>query len=130
MDREPIDYANSARQLDEIIQGAARRQGAEAGPDTRDAARQSPMLEAFMHELARCCNEVIVPPNGQADLGAILIGYRFKKVLEQHGLVIAPMEPTEEMERSWKQGWFRRFRNRYQAAMGEPWEADGPLGRK
>src|SRR5690242_11001787 len=101
----PDEYQESARRLEGIIRGAVRPVGAEQGPAERDAARNSPMLEAVMQELARCCSEVIAPPSGGADLGAILIGYQFKKVLAEHGLVVAPSEPTSGMEQSWKRGW-------------------------
>jgi hypothetical protein len=118
----PDDFANSARQLEGILQGAVRRHGAEA--ETRDAARHADNLDLVMHELARCANDVVVPPKGQADLGAILIGYRFKGILEQYNLALVPMEPTVEMQMAWTRGWFRSFRDRYRAALKEVWEAE------
>jgi hypothetical protein len=78
----------------------------------------------MMRELARCAADVIVAPKGQADLGAILIGYQFKSILEQNRLALVPLEPTREMRREWSRGWFRSFRDRYRAAIKVVWEAE------
>jgi hypothetical protein len=122
MGRTPDDFANSAQQLEAVLQGAVRRHGTEAA--TRDAARHAENLEPVMRELARCANDVIVSPKGQADLGAILIGYQFKAILAQYQLALVPMEPTAAMQREWTRGWFRSFRHRYRAAIKEVWEAE------
>jgi hypothetical protein len=120
----PDDFAKSARQLEGILHGAVRRYETDTEEETRNAARRAENLEPIMHELARCAADVIVPPKGQADLGAILIGYQFKSILEQNKLALVPLEPTPEMRREWTRGWFRRFRDRYRAAIKEAWEAE------
>jgi hypothetical protein len=117
----PEDYAMSARQLGSIIDGAVSRHLSEADDTTRNAARIKEDLVPVMRELARCCNEVIVPPTDRADLGAILVGYQFKAILEQYELVLVPSQPTVEMRAAWSGGWFRNFRDRYRAAIKAAW---------
>jgi hypothetical protein len=117
----PEDYAASASQLGSIIDGAVSRHLSEAEDTTRNAARVAEDLVPVMRELARCCHEVIVPPTDRGDLGAILIGYQFKAILEQYELALVPSQPTAEMRAAWSSGWFRSFRDRYRATMKAAW---------
>lgn len=91
----------------------------------RNAARNEATLNPAMEELARCCSEVIVhSPPGGADLGAILIAYQLKGILEKYGLCLVPQNPSPAIKHAWKVGWFRSFQDRYQAAMREAWKGE------
>jgi hypothetical protein len=87
-------------------------------------------MEAAMFELALCCRDLVVRrPHEGADLGAILIGYKFKGILEKQGLAIVPVVPTQQMQVAWKKGWLRSFYERYSAMLLATWRDNPPNQR-
>ncbi|WLA53188.1 hypothetical protein [Bradyrhizobium diazoefficiens] len=110
----PEQYAESARQLGDIIDEAVGRHN--------DEQRREFATPAAMHALAGCCREVIVqrPANGP-DLGAILISHQFKEILGNAGMVVMPLEPNDKVRGAFKKGWFRSFTERYRAAVKAVW---------
>jgi hypothetical protein len=128
-DLTPEDYAQSASQLQSVIDAAVTRH--QSDTTDRNAARLAKNLEPVMSELARCCNEVIVPPLGQADLGAILIAYQFKTILEKHKLALVPIQPTPAMQSAWSVGLFRSLQNRYREVLKASWSDESyPTSKK
>src|SRR5262245_52978465 len=119
----PSDYAESAKALGHISRNRLAREGSDRAKAMLERGDQEG-LEAAMIVLAECCRDLIVqsPPNG-ADLGAILIGHMFKKVLEDYGLAVVPKTATPVMQAAWKQGWFRGFSERYASALRSAWES-------
>ncbi|NYG49863.1 hypothetical protein GGD67_007362 [Bradyrhizobium sp. IAR9] len=111
----PEQYANSARRLGEIIDAAVSRQD--------DGQRRDLITPAAMHALAGCCRDVIIqrPPNGP-DLGAILISAQFKEILANSGMIVMPLDPSEQIQKAFQRGWFRSFISRYRAATEAVWK--------
>lgn len=90
----------------------------------RTELRNSDVLEVAMLELALCCKDLLVScPLDGPDLGTILIGYRFKAVLEKHSLCIIPMVPKPAMYAAWNRGWIRSFADRYRTMVDAVWSA-------
>ncbi|QHP70019.1 hypothetical protein EI171_23620 [Bradyrhizobium sp. LCT2] len=110
----PEQYAESARQLGDIIDEAVGRHNDE---QSRDLA-----TPAAMRALAGCCRDVIIqrPANGP-DLGAILISAQLKEIFANSGMVIMPLDPDDKVQQAFKRGWFRSFVERYQAAVEAVW---------
>jgi hypothetical protein len=71
--------------------------------------------------LASSARAVFDPPYGGPQLGEIFDCARLKQALEDHGLTIAPVNPTRGMRRAFREGWFRPFADRYAAMLKEAW---------
>src|ERR1700730_8748916 len=120
-DLTPEDYGQSATQLQNIIDTVTTRHQSDTTADTRDEARLAKNLEPVMREIASCSNEVVVPPHGQADLGAILIAYQFKSILEKHKLALVPIQPTPAMRSACSSVLFRTLESRFRDVLRAAW---------
>ncbi len=87
-----------------------------------DEGKRELATEAAMIVIAECCSQLLVQrPVDGPDLGAILIGHQFSKVLSEYGLVLMPLRPSEKVRAAFSRGWMRSFQGRYEDAIQSAW---------
>ncbi len=79
-------------------------------------------LKAAMIDLAVCSRDLLVRSSEEgAELWEILLDYKLKGILEEHGLALVPQTPTSAMRTTWERGWFRSFSERYRMMLLAVW---------